>query len=147
MLNGYHFAADRRPLYMGVEDRQEDADARQRRCGQSEFGRRQRILDETDEAVRRRDDQAGPGGRHPRRMPEKRRVGRGRSQTDPSQPRAFMPERGERQAGADERQPCGVHRRNRGAHQRREPLGTGFEIGASGHRAAILRAGTFADRA
>ena len=40
MVDGDHLASDRRPLHVCIENRKEDADARQRRCGQAEFGRR-----------------------------------------------------------------------------------------------------------
>ena len=92
-------------------------------AGKAEFGRRRGFLDEADEPVGRSDDDAGAGGRHPRRMPEERGVGGRSGQPCTAQPSIPAPDGGDRKAGADERQTGGMHRRDRGAHQRHEPRG------------------------
>ena len=123
VLHGHDLAADRCALHVGVQHRKEDADTRQRRGGQAELGGRRRLLDEADQPVGRCDDETGPGGRHPGRMPEERGVGGGRRETRAPQPGIPATDGGDRQAHADERQARGVHRRYGGPHQRREPRG------------------------
>ena len=76
---------------MRVEDRQEDADARQRRCGQVQFGGRHRLLDETDQPVGRCDDNTGAGRRHPGRVAEEGGVRARGQQPGAAQPPIAVP--------------------------------------------------------
>ena len=123
MDDGDYLAADRRPLHMCVQNRQEYADARQWRCGQAEFGRGHRLLDQADESVRGRDDEAGAGRWHPRRVTEERGVGGGRRQTRPRSQRFFRPTAASARLAPTNGSPAGMHRRNGGAHQRHESRG------------------------
>ena len=108
---------------MGVENRQEDADPRQRPVGQVQFGGRHRVFDEADQPVGGRDDHAGAGGRYAGRVAEERRVGARRQQAGVAQPPIAAARRGDREASADERQASGVHRGDRGSRQGHQSRG------------------------
>ena len=114
MYDGHHLAADRDALDVGVEDRKEDADALQRPLGQVQLGRWHRLLDEADQPVGGGDDDAGTGGRHPRRVAEERRVRTRGQQAGATQPPVASTRGGDRETCADERQAGAVHRGNRG---------------------------------
>ena len=91
----HHFAADRDALDMGVEDRQEDADSRQRPVGQVQFGGRHRLLDEADQPVGGSDDHAGAGRRYARRVAEERGVRARGQQAGAAQPPIAAARRGD----------------------------------------------------
>ena len=103
----------------------------------AEFGGRGRGVDHADDAVGGRDDGTGPGGRHPRGVPEETRAGTRRQQARAAQPSVVAPGDEPGQPGGDERPPGGVNRRNGRAHQLQHVLRAG-QAGASCH-AAILR--------
>ncbi len=129
-------------LHVGVEQRQEDADAGQRRCGQAEFSRRRRFVDEAYQPVGGRDDNTGTCRRHPGWVPEERGVGSGGGEPDIARPNASCARRGDRRLAPTNGKPAGCMGGTDRAHQRREPRRACLEIGASGHRVAILRVGT-----
>ena len=62
VVHGDHLAADRGPLHVGVEQRQEDADPGELRLAHLQFGRRRGRFDEAHLAVGRRDDAPGRVG-------------------------------------------------------------------------------------
>ena len=123
MRDGDHLTAYRDALDMGVEDGQEDADPRQRPVGQVQLGGRHRLLDQADQPVGGRDHGAGAAGWHPGRMTKERGVGARRQQAGAAQPPVPSARGGNREAGADERQPSRVHRRDGGFRQRQESRG------------------------
>ena len=83
------------------------------------------------------DDGAGPGGWHPRRMPEEAGAGTRGQQARPAQPPVVVSDGRNGEAGGDERPSGGVNRRNGRADQLQHVL-RAARAGASSH-AVILR--------
>ena len=143
MLHGNHFAAHRGSLDVGVQQRQEDAHPRQLRVAQAELGGRGCGIDDADQPVGGCDDDAGPVGRYPGRVPEKPGTGAGGQQAGPAQPPVAAPGHSHSQPAGNERQPGRMHRWNRRTQQRQQALRSGRLVfagrtGTSCH-AVILR--------
>lgn len=123
MHHAHHPTGDRRPLYVGVEDGQEDADPGHRGVPETEFGRRNGGVQQGHQAVGGSHDGTRSARRHPRRVPEKECAEAGQAEPGVAQPAAVLAGGRHAETAGDEREAGRMQRRDGGTDQFDEALG------------------------